>query len=468
MTNSWNYIKDPVHHYIKIYDDDLKIIDTPLFQRLRNIHHLGTGYLTYPGATHTRFEHSLGVAELGISVLEHIIANSEDTWDEIDPKKLENMKKTLRCACLLHDIGHSPFSHTCEPFFQKNCLEIVDELASRLDFCQHHTLRPKASDVKTKDILREKAISSTHELMGCYIVLTQYDTILKELGVNPAEVCALILGEVDKKIDPAYLINYKILANILNSPIDVDKFDYLLRDNYMTGADLVTLDRERLLSAYTINTGDLVLSGKAVSIAINLVVARQQVAMWVYQHHKVVFTTALLQRIVKKLIEHNLIDKDYFTVQNIISNVIDDYDLINIIRANSTHKEIKEHYKLFRERKLLKACWKHAIEYDKKITNSVLKKKLNFESAKHVEEFERKICKDLQIDANKILITHTKIVPFSPLGLDLTVEINGVPVSIVSDLGLHFKDIDKYREVPYIFVEESKKDEVIEYLRRCK
>jgi HD superfamily phosphohydrolase len=467
MTKLWNYIKDPVHHYIKIYEEDLTIIDTPLFQRLRNIHHLGTGYLTYPGATHTRFEHSLGVAELGISVLDHIIANSEDTWD-IEPKKLENMKKTLRCACLLHDIGHSPFSHTCEQFFQNNCLELVDYLTSRLDFCQHHTLRPKATDVKTKDILREKSISSTHEVMGCFIVLTQYESKLKDMGVNPSEVCALILGEVDKNIDPAYLIHYKILANILNSPIDVDKFDYLLRDNYMTGADLVSLDRERLLSAYTINTGDLVLSSKAVSIAINLIVARQQVAMWIYQHHKVVFTTALLQRIVKKLIECELIDGNYFTVQNIISNLIDDYDLIGIIRANSTNKEIVELYKLFRERKLLKACWKHAIEYDKKITNTVLKKKLNFESAKHAEEFERKICKDLGIDENKILITHTKIVPFSPLGLDLTVEINGIPFSVVSDLGLHFKDIDKYREVPYIFVEDSKKAAVIDYLQRCK
>lgn len=466
MTKSWNYIKDPVHHYIKIYEEDLTIIDTPFFQRLRNIHHLGTAYLTYPGATHSRFEHSLGVAELGNSVLEHIITNSEDTWD-IHPDELENMKKTLRCACLLHDIGHSPFSHTCEPFFKDNCLKIVDELASQLKFCQHHSLRPKAMDLTTKNILQEKAVSSTHEVMGCYIVLVKYRKILSDLGVNPSEVCALILGQVDMNIDPTYLVNYKILANILNSPIDVDKFDYLLRDNYMTGADLVSLDKERLLSAFTINTGDLVLSGKAVSIAINLVVARQQVAMWIYQHHKVVFTTALLQRIVKKLIEYDLIEKDYFSVQNIITNGIDDYDLINVIRKNSTHKEIDELYKLFRERKLLKACWKHAIEYDKKIRNSVLKERLNFESAKHIDEFERKICNDLGIDANKILITHTKFVPFSPLGLDLSVEINGIPQSVVSDLGLYFKDIDKYREVPYIFVEESRKADVIEYLQHC-
>ena len=189
--------------------------------------------------------------------------------------------------------------------------------------------------------------------------------------------------------------------------------------------------------------------------------------MWIYQHHKVVFTTALLQRIVKKLIEYDLIEKDYFSVQNIITNGIDDYDLINVIRKNSTHKEIDELYKLFRERKLLKACWKHAIEYDKKIRNSVLKERLNFESAKHIDEFERKICNDLGIDANKILITHTKFVPFSPLGLDLSVEINGIPQSVVSDLGLYFKDIDKYREVPYIFVEESRKADVIEYLQHC-
>ena len=72
--------------------------------------------------------------------------------------------------------------------------------------------------------------------------LAKYRKILSDLGVNPSEVCALILGQVDMNIDPTYLVNYKILANILNSPIDVDKFDYLLRDNYMTGANIVSLN----------------------------------------------------------------------------------------------------------------------------------------------------------------------------------------------------------------------------------
>jgi len=106
-------IKDPVHNYIKLNEDDLKIIDTLLFQRLRNIHHLGTGFLTYPGATHSRFEHSLGVMQLGVFALLNTFKNSPEFWTD-DAELRNNYLRTLRYACLLHDIGHTPFSHVCE------------------------------------------------------------------------------------------------------------------------------------------------------------------------------------------------------------------------------------------------------------------------------------------------------------------------------------------------------------------
>jgi hypothetical protein len=230
MAKSLKFIKDSVHHYIKISDDDLKIIDTPLFQRLRNIHHLGTGYLTYPGATHSRFEHSLGVAELGTSVLNHIICNSKDSaldlWN-IDKDELKNMRKTLRYACLLHDIGHSPFSHTCEEFFQEESDRIARDLITKLEF-------DTKSGETTKQIIDEKSKKSPHEILSCSIVLSEYYTILKDgLDVNPSDVCALILGRVMNNIPGKLKKYYEVLANIVSSPIDVDKFDYLLRDNYI-------------------------------------------------------------------------------------------------------------------------------------------------------------------------------------------------------------------------------------------
>ncbi len=160
MAKSWKFIKDSVHHYIRISEDDLNIIDRPLFQRLRNIYHLGTGYLTYPGATHSRFEHSLGVAELGTSVLNHVICNSRengyDLWN-IEKDELDKMKKTLRCACLLHDIGHSPFSHTCEEFFREESIRIAGDLASKLDFA---TIPGET----TKKIIDDKSQKSPHEI----------------------------------------------------------------------------------------------------------------------------------------------------------------------------------------------------------------------------------------------------------------------------------------------------------------
>lgn len=352
---SWKYIKDPVHHYIRISEDDLKLIDTPLFQRLRNIYHLGTGYLTYPGATHSRFEHSLGVADLGTSVFNHLLWNSResgfDLW-EIQKEESDKMKQTLRCACLLHDIGHSPFSHTCEEFFKKEGIKVAKELASKLDFIT----KPNEN---TKKILEDKSQTSPHEVISCSIVLSEFSDILNDLDINPHDVCSIILGRVNKKVPEEFKKHYEVLANIVSSPIDVDKFDYILRDNYMTGATLVTLDKERLLSAYTVTKKNLLLlSGKALSLVSNLMVGRQQVFMWVYQHHKVVYTDALLRKIIRKLIENSLIDNnDFFSKKAITSDLKDDYDVISEIRSNSKNdREIKELYNSWRNRKFLKAC----------------------------------------------------------------------------------------------------------------
>ena len=102
MKKKWGVIKDPVHGYIQISDTEKEIIDSFPFQRLRRIRQLGGAEFVYPGATHTRFEHSLGTMYLANKVVENTNIRKHLTKNEAE---------AIEIAALLHDVGHGPFSH---------------------------------------------------------------------------------------------------------------------------------------------------------------------------------------------------------------------------------------------------------------------------------------------------------------------------------------------------------------------
>ena len=105
--------RDPVHGFIEVSDEELRIINSAPFQRLRNIRQLGTTYLVYHGAEHTRFGHSLGVMHLTSRVFDSIVKKkthlfSEDV--EVNNKRIIWYRQILRLIGLTHDLGHAPFS----------------------------------------------------------------------------------------------------------------------------------------------------------------------------------------------------------------------------------------------------------------------------------------------------------------------------------------------------------------------
>jgi hypothetical protein len=121
MAKNFHEIRDPIHTFIRLDSDERKVLDSRPFQRLRYIHQLATTYLLYPGATHKRFEHSLGVMELAGRVFD-VLKQPENITDGIR-KVLPELERTdalsywrrvLRMAALCHDIGHLPFSHATE------------------------------------------------------------------------------------------------------------------------------------------------------------------------------------------------------------------------------------------------------------------------------------------------------------------------------------------------------------------
>ena len=143
MKKNYLDIIDPIHDFIRVYDHELKIIDSPIFQRLRRIRQLSGAHLTYPAAQHTRFEHSLGVM--------HIASQAGQALEEKGILKQYDIE-ILRLAGLLHDIGHGPFSHLFEEIIQQKRI-------SHEDFGKELILKSVIGDTLSKNGYDKKSIA---------------------------------------------------------------------------------------------------------------------------------------------------------------------------------------------------------------------------------------------------------------------------------------------------------------------
>lgn len=219
-------IRDPIHVFIRLDSDERKVLDSPPFQRLRHIHQLALTYLVYPGATHKRFEHSLGVMELASRIYD-VVTEPENIYQEsgavreIIPKhrELEHLKwkRTLRLAALCHDLGHLPFSHVSE------------------------ALLPKGWD---------------HERMTMEIILSEeMADIWKKIDMQPEHVAKLAIGpKKSKDYMNVELDEWEsILSEIITGDVfGADRMDYLLRDSYHTGVAYGKFDHYRLIDTMRI------------------------------------------------------------------------------------------------------------------------------------------------------------------------------------------------------------------------
>ena len=128
MPKNTHEIRDPIHVFVRLDSDERKVLNSRCFQRLRHIHQLALTYLVYPGASHKRFEHSLGVMELADRVYD-VVTNTAHLTDDlrgrlppltIDDQR-EYWRRVLRMAALCHDLGHLPFSHAAEKELLPEC-----------------------------------------------------------------------------------------------------------------------------------------------------------------------------------------------------------------------------------------------------------------------------------------------------------------------------------------------------------
>lgn len=380
-------IKDIIHGYIEVDSMKEKIIDTLHFQRLKDIKQL-TAYHVYPSATHTRFEHSLGVmflSELAFSRLKPILINEFS----LEKEKCDEMQFLLSCAALLHDIGHAPFSHLGENYYRKE--EIRNNIRNVIEF------NNLPVDVNIFDV------GSSHELMSCYIILTQYIGILVSEEIQNVDIefiCRCIIGKIYKNREK-WLED--IVIGLLNSDtIDMDKLDYLMRDSIMTGINIPKIDAERLFKKIYINPNSkrLTFRSQALSVVQNIIDARDMLYLWGYNHHTAVYTDFVIEFYIKHMIlnyekDNKFSDKlnpnEFFSCEAIAKGLVSDSDLYAKLKAplSMDDKSISLYTKhiipqIF-ERKFLKPLWKTIYEYRKFLEENIGDDSL-------IRELEGKMC----------------------------------------------------------------------------
>ncbi len=224
MVKYLHEIRDPIHVFVRLTDEERKVINSQPFQRLRHIHQLALTYLVYPGATHKRFEHSLGVMELASRVFD-IVTNPNSISPEIhdnleqirNPEKLSYWRTVLRIAALLHDVGHLPFSHAAE-----------------------RELLPKGWD--HEKITRE--IIQSEEMAKIWSSTTP--------PLRPEDIVKLAIGPKEDE-DLNFDAWEAILSEIITGDaFGVDRMDYLLRDSHHAGVSYGRFDHFRLIDTLRI------------------------------------------------------------------------------------------------------------------------------------------------------------------------------------------------------------------------
>lgn len=457
-------IKDLVHGYINIDENVQALIDTPYFQRLHRVKQL-TCTLLFPSVNHTRYEHSLGVMKLAcdfFSTLKPLLIE-EGKKDE----ELEILFNHLRFASLLHDVGHSAFSHLGEKFLEKD--EIMDAISK---------VTGEKNEVLNSVFYNNKGIlmGSPHELMSCYFILKKFKDFLPQ-NMDLYFMCRMIIGNHYKE-NEKWAEN--ICIQILNSPsIDVDKLDYLMRDNHMTGKIAPFMDIERLLASLSIDSDKkLCFIAKALPAVQSVVDSRDSLYLWVYHHHISIYSDFLLGEMLNESMERGNLDrKRFFSPEAITDNLIADDDVYSYLRGLyiSTRESPEDDYlrllsEQFFERKFLKALWKTIYEYHDLELEWVRKgyipsvEKLNelLKNEEKMKELTDSIRKDIGIREGEIfLISQHHKFYHSVKKIPIEIVLKGKK-RLLSDL-LPQKNFGKFHNLSFFFyICEKKKKEAYE------
>lgn len=270
--------KDSVHGYITVPIWYVKyLVDNEYFQRLRNIEQTGMRVL-YPAAKHDRFSHSLGVFHLGQKAVE---ALRKDVDEKIfTPKDFARYEILFLTACMLHDIGHTPFSHSLEDQILGNSIltehqkgkHTKNDIKKRIDERLIEIINEKEAQYCVSKSIQQSKMqeikAAPHEKLGAYLIFDKFASdimsledkyeILDEdttvLGDDLCFIARMIMGIKYEEFSPLRQARNCFIELLNGDNFDVDKLDYIVRDTQMSGINNVSVDVERLLGSLCVVT----------------------------------------------------------------------------------------------------------------------------------------------------------------------------------------------------------------------
>jgi HD superfamily phosphohydrolase len=338
-------IRDPVHGYIKITEEERHIIDSPFLQRLRRIHQLAGAYMVYPGGVHSRFEHVIGTMHVS-----GLIASSIADEAGLDEGRIQE----IRIAGMLHDLGHGPFSHLFE--------EVLDE-------------RTKVS----------------HEEISQRIVLeSDIHDLLEKSGISAKTMSQLCIGK--SKIHP-------YMNEVISGSLSADMMDYLLRDSYFTGVEYGKVDIHRVIDSLRVMSDHLVLDNAALYAFEALLIARYEMFKAVYFHRTV--------RAAELMLAHSMTladDELHLTDLSRIRRYLDMTDEVVVYRLRSLKphnvklrlaKKLAEDYN---DRRLVKCVFERVMQRKDRVVQRI------FNQKRFRNELVGEIAKQSGVDTDAVYI----------------------------------------------------------------
>ena len=369
-------MRDPIHGFVKLSDKEMALINTRVFQRLRRIRQLAMTFLVYPGAVHTRFDHSIGVM--------HIAGRICAKLRELNPEIVrEEDIARIRFSALLHDIGHGPFSHVSEALLEKYAPNQT----------QIGATREKIHEKITVDILQ------TDLEINAILSAEERDFVVE-----------MIRGQETQ--------NWQ--RDIVSSELDADKMDYLLRDAYFAGVKYGVYDLEKLIESCLIDSDktetSLAINSKGIYALEQLLLARYHMTQQVYWHRVSLISNEMIIRGITLAIEggnremgalyrYNENDKAAF-----VQKYLDYHDekVVDLLKSCAQEKACDIFNRLY-SRNLFKMVAELRLKGENRRTQRRLIGMADEHSRERQSEKEKEIAAHLNIDADYVIIKPLQI-----------------------------------------------------------
>ncbi len=355
-------LRDPIHGFVYREPLEQRIIDTAVFQRQRRLRQLALASLVYPGAVHTRFDHSIGALHLARLICSKLLPQ-------------EDSRRLVRLAALLHDIGHGPFSHVSEPLLQR---------------------------YSDKAKLKVKSQDEVHELISWGIIKNNRELARLLSEEERENIVGLLSGTY----------GYSLYKDIVSGPIDVDKQDYLLRDSHFCGVRYGLYDQGRLTDTLVAHADAddqiLALSQDGIHPLEQFVLARYYMHTQVYRHKIRLITDAMIGRAIRLGIDEDKIPwlRDLYSFDGsaeFLENYLEWYDerlFAEILRKESAEGYAKKLFRQLHDRKLFKVIF-NAPEKD--FADPEVRRNLFGDSDQSFAPLEEKIAKTYNLDRNLVI-----------------------------------------------------------------